>query len=115
MVIADRPPRVVGKGQVEAVESDEDTAHITDDAGVGVEEVADPAAPEHDLSRSSSASKSTSTTLSRRCQMYALFIISILTTKTIRFALPSLLPTMALELGYTESQSASVLAAFFPG
>ena len=113
-MIADRPPRVVGKGQVEAVESDEDTAHITDDAGVGVEEVADPAAPEHDLSRSSSASKST-TTLSRRCQMYALFIISILTTKTIRFALPSLLPTMALELGYTESQSASVLAAFFPG
>ena len=107
MVIADRPPRVVGKGQVETVESDEDIAH-----DAGVEEVADPAAPDHDLS--SSASKST-TTLSRRCQMYALFIISILTTKTIRFALPSLLPTMALELGYTESQSASVLAAFFPG
>ena len=44
MVITDRPPRVVGKGQVEAVESDEDTAHDP-----GVEEVTDPATGKPDI------------------------------------------------------------------
>jgi sugar phosphate permease len=54
-------------------------------------------------------------TLSRRVQMYSLMILSITVCKVIRFSLPSVVPAMAAALGYGTTETAAVLAAFFPG
>jgi sugar phosphate permease len=56
-----------------------------------------------------------SSTLGRRVQMYSLMMLSIAVCKIIRFSLPSVVPAMATALGYSTTDTAAVLAAFFPG
>ena len=54
-------------------------------------------------------------TLPRRVQMYSLMILSVTVCKVIRFSLPSVVPVMCASLGYGTTETAAVLAAFFPG